>query len=114
MVRAWIERVYDRGGRTEWFWSLGAGLNSLDFEPASGQLEGGGSYRILTTADDELILSIGAGLRWRLGSRWALEATVLGDQHFAEWMLRDEFSDSTALIDDYFIRGVTVGIRCRF
>src|SRR5215213_8699306 len=43
---AWIERVYERPGRLEWFWTAGGGLASVDVDDASGPLAGVGTYDI--------------------------------------------------------------------
>ncbi len=114
VLMGWIERVYERGGRLEWFWTAGAGLNSVDIDPVEGPRTDGGIYRIVTDTGDEVILSLSAGLRWRFGQRWTIEVAARGDQHFADWDLVDEVSRASTTIDDYFIRGVTLGLRYRF
>lgn len=114
MAMVWIERVFKQGARVEWFWGLGAGINSVSFEPVSGPLIGGGSYQIVTNADDEFILSAIAGARWNVGTRWSIELIARGDEHQADWQLRDEVSGATAVVSDYTIRGATLGIRYQF
>ena len=113
-LMGWVERVYGREGRLEWFWAGGVGYNLNDIDPVTGPLIGGGSYRIITNDTDEVIGSVLGGLRWFLGTKWRIELIVRGDQHFADWKLVDEISGATATIDDYFIRGVTLGLRKRF
>lgn len=114
IVSAWIERVYARGGRLEWFWGAGVGFNSLDIGPVEGPLTTGGSYRIVTDSGDELIATGRGGLRVRIGQRWSLELTLRADQHFADWKLTEEVTGATRTLDDYFIRGGTIGMRYRF
>ena len=114
MVRAWAERVSLPGRKIEFFLGAGLGVNFVDIAPLEGPLEGGGTYRIVTSADDEYILTALAGLRWRLGERLAFEAALRVDEHIADWRLVDEVSGATTTIDDYSVRGVTLGLRYRF
>lgn len=114
MVRVWIERGLPPHRRFGLFWGLGAGINFVDIDPVGGPLEGGGTYQIVTAADDEIILSASAGLRWRFGKHWAFEAALRGDQHLADWALVDQVSGATTRVDDYLVRGVTLGLRYHF
>jgi hypothetical protein len=114
-IKGWIERVYTRpGSRWEWFWLAGLGLNDVDVDPLQGSLEGGGQFDIATDASTEAILTLGVGgRRWFRGD-WGLEAVLSGDQHFADWKYLDRVSGATGTTDDYFLRGVRIGILKRF
>ena len=71
-LTAWLEREYDRPGRLDWFWSVGAGASSVDVDDFAGPLAGGGSFEIVQEVGTELggktlgVLGFG-----RLGSRMA-------------------------------------------
>jgi len=110
----WLERVYPRGGRIEWFWNVGAGVASVDVDDVEGPLIGFGAYDIATDAGTEILAGVGGGLRVALGTSWRLEAALRLDEHFADWELRDRISGRTASVDDYTVRGVTLGLLRRF
>ena len=120
VLSTWIERVYAREGkRLEWFWNAGVGGGLVDVDEASGPLVGGGSYTIVTDMDgelgfEEIVVGIGGGLRVGFGERSALEVALRLDQHIADWELLDVQSGATGRVDDYLIRGVTIGWIYRF
>ncbi len=119
MVSAWIERVYGAGGAREWFWTAGLGGATLDVDPVTGPLQGGGTYTLSTHFDgelgaDEVIVPLSAGLRLRIASRHALELALRADYHVADWEVVDEVSGATGRIDDYWARGGSVGWIVRF
>jgi hypothetical protein len=114
-VSAWVERTFGRPqGRTEWFLGAGLGFASIDVPDASGPLQGGGRFDIETEADTEIVAQLLAGVRRRLGQRWALEFALRADQHFADWTLTDRVSGRTATIDDYLALGGHLGVSFRF
>ena len=113
-LTAWLEREYDRPGRLDWFWSVGAGASSVDVDDFAGPLAGGGSFDIAQEVGTELLLLASGGARLRLGERWRLELALRLDQHFTDWRVTDRVSGRTAELDDYLVRGVHLGVACRF
>jgi hypothetical protein len=114
-VSAWAERTFGRSqGATEWFLGAGLGLASIDVPDASGPLAGGGRFAIETEADTEIVVQLLAGVRRRLGQRWALEFALRADQHLADWQLNDRVSGRTGTIDDYLTVGGHLGLSFRF
>jgi hypothetical protein len=114
-VSAWIERLFGQPeGRTEWFLGAGVGFASVDVPDASGPLQGGGRFDIRTEVDTEIVAQLLAGVRRRIGQRWALDFTLRADQHFATWELRDQVSGRTSAIDDYLALGGSLGLSFRF
>lgn len=119
MLSVWIERVYGAGRAREWFWAAGLGGAAVDVEEVTGPLEDGGTYTLSTNFDGELgveevVISLSAGVRLRVGSRSALEIALRGDRHIADWEVVDQVSGATGRIDDFLVRGVTVGWIVRF
>jgi hypothetical protein len=114
-LNAWVERRYgDDGRRLQWFWTVGAGINSVDVEDQTGPLAGGGVFDVTIDAGTELLVSASAGARVRLGRRFLFEPALRFDQHFADWELRDRVSGATSTIDDYLVRGVHLAFVYRF
>lgn len=113
-LSGWAERTYGQGGRWEWFWLVGAGVNDVDIDPASGPRAGGGSFEITTDAGTEFLALFGGGVRRSLGERFALEVALAGQQHFGTWDLVDRVSGATGTIDDYFVSGIRFGLLRRF
>jgi len=114
-LNAWIERRY--GGddrRLQWFWTAGAGINSVDVEDQAGQLAGGGTFDVAIDAGTELVASASVGLRVRFGQRFLFEPALRFDQHFADWDITDRVSGATASIDDYLLSGVHLAFAYRF
>ena len=114
---AWIERVYGNDQRRlTWFWTAGVGFNSVDVNPVSGPLAGGGTFDLVTDAGSEFILSLGGGLRYYLGKnrRSALELAIRADQRFADWTIVDRQSGAVGTIDDYLASGLHFGYSFRF
>ena len=58
----------------------------------------------------ELLLTGSGGVRYGIGSTWQLELAFRLDQHFADWTVTDRISGATGTVDDYLIRGFTVGV----
>ena len=114
-LNAWIERRY--GGddrRLQWFWAVGAGVNSVDVDDQAGLLAGGGSFDIAIDAGTEWVASASVGLRVRVGERFLFEPALRLDQHFADWDVTDRVSGATASIDDYLLKGVHLAFAYRF
>ena len=111
----WIERVHPRaGGKWEFFWGAGLGINTVDVDPLAGPLAGGGIFDITTDAGTEFLAKLTAGARrWFAGS-WGLEAALRGDQHFADWTMIDRVSGATGTISDYFVKGIGLGFLKKF
>ncbi len=107
----WIERDYKRdSSKWGWFWTAGLGINSVSVDDATGMLEGGGTFDVSTDAGTEFMLTFSGGIRRQLGSSWALELALRFDQHIADWKILDRLSGATGSVDDYSIRGVTLGV----
>lgn len=114
-ARGWIERAYRRDGRrTEWFWGVGVGADSIDVDPVVGPLAGGGTFDITIDAGTDLIVLGTAGLRLNVGKRSAFEFALRVDQHFADWKVLDRVSGRTATVSDYTLTGAHVGWIFRF
>ena len=112
---AWIERAHPRpGGRWEWFWGAGGGVGFVDVEAVSGPLAAGGRYEIVEEVGTELLLIALAGLRFRLGTAWSLEAALRAEQHHTDWTVTDRRSGRSVDLDDYLTTGGHVGIAYRF
>ncbi len=111
----WIERVYGRsGGKNEWFWNAGLGLNSVDMKDISGPLVGGGDFNITTDAGSELMVMAGGGYRRWFGPGWGLEGALSLGRHSADWKVMDRVSGATRTIDDYSVNTIRLGILKRF
>jgi hypothetical protein len=107
----WIEREYDRdAGGWSWFWTLGAGWSSVSVDDVQGPLAGGGTYDLTFDVGTELLLSGSGGVRYRLGAGWQLELALRLDQRFADWQVTNRLSGATGTVDDYLIRGFTLGV----
>lgn len=119
-VSGWLERPYHHGDRWESYWGVGIGVNWVDVETATGPREPCAPpcrqapvFFIETDAGSEVLLRGRVGGRRWLSENWGLEAAVRTDQHFAEWMLVDRFSGASGSVDDYFVKGVTLGVTRR-
>src|SRR5687768_11507206 len=98
-LNAWIERRC--GGddrRLQWFWTVGAGINSVDVDDQAGPLAGGGSVDIAIDAGTEWVASASVGLRVRVGERFLFEPALRFDQHVADWDITDRVSGTSASI----------------
>lgn len=107
---ALLERPYRVSERSEWFWSAGLGISSLDVDDASGPLQGGGTFMVETDADTEILASVGGGYRWWFARGWALEATVRINEHFADWQLEDTVSGAEGDIGNYLTWSFLLGL----
>lgn len=114
-IKIFIERSYEEPGRkTEWFWSVGAGINFVDIDPLVGPLADGTQYDLTFDVSNETLLSATLGGRYRLNSGWAFEAALRFDQHMADWTVTDQNTGLRTTIDDYLVKGVHLGFGYRF
>jgi hypothetical protein len=111
---AWIERVHAWTPRDELFVQLGGGWTTVEADDARGPAAGGGTFEIETDADDEILLSAGAGYRRRLWERWVAEVLLRYDHHLADWELRDTVSGATGEVDDYSTWAILIGLGLGF
>lgn len=108
---AWVERDYGSdSSKWSWFWTAGLGAASVSVDDATGPLEGGGSWEVSIDAGTEFVLSGSAGVRRRLGSSWSMELAFRLDQRFADWTVVETVSAATGTVDDYLVRGFTLGV----
>lgn len=104
-----------RSRKLNWFWATGLGINSIgSVDNASGALQGGGTYNIVTKADTETIVSLKGGMKHKLSNDWAMNYTLKIDRHLADWKVRDTVSGLTTTLGDYTTIGVTVGVSRKF
>ncbi len=114
-MTAWLERRHARGGsRWEWFWGLGAGATTTDVDTVRGPLVGDGEYEISQEVGTELVAAALGGVRLRMGGAWLLELQLRADHHFTDWRVEDSVSGQGADLDDYLVRGVSIGLGYRF
>lgn len=113
-LSGWIERVYRRTGRFEWFWNAGLGFNSVDMKDISGTLVGGDPFSITTDAGSEFQAMFGVGARRWFGDNWGIEFALHRDQHFADWRLTDRASGTTGTISDYSVNTINLGFLKKF
>lgn len=107
----WIEREYAReDSKWRWFWTVGLGWSSVSVDDVQGPLLGGGIYDLTFDVSSELVLSGSGGIRYLVGSTWQLELAFRLDQRFADWTVTDRISGATGTVDDYLVRGFTLGI----
>lgn len=114
-VSGWIERRYDRDGRSwSWFWAAGLGLASVDAEIVRGSTLAGGTYDIATDAKDEVHVMLSAGIRRAAGARWALDGTLGLEHHSVDYQLTDRISGATGAIGSQTPLSLSIGISRRF
>lgn len=113
-VTLWLEREHARPGRLAWFWGVGLGAATVDVDDLPGTLTGGAPALVRQEVGTELLATATAGLRIRLGRRWALEPALRLEQHFTDWTLTETVSGRTAQVDDYLLRGIHLGLGVRF
>ena len=115
VVSAWLERAFGReGGPTAWYLGAGLGTASIDVPEASGPLRDGGTFRIRTEVEREVIPFVLAGVRRDLGSRLVLDFALRAEQHLADWQLADDVSGRRGEVDDYTAFGGQLGLGLRF
>jgi hypothetical protein len=114
-VSAFVERRYDRDRDWNWHWLAGIGTASLDrVENVAGQRVGGGTFDIITTADDELHLFAGGGVHREIGRRWLLSTSLTLEHHATDYELADRVSGARGSIGSQSPYGISIGINYRF
>jgi hypothetical protein len=114
-IRGWIERVYDeQDGGWSWSWQAGLGYAAVDPDEVQGPTTGGGTYDIVTDAEDELHVLFAAGVRRNLGDRWFLEVALHLEHHATEYTLTDRVSGVTGSIGSQTPWGASAGLNYRF
>jgi hypothetical protein len=114
-ISGFIERRYpSESVKFQWFWNVGAGLASLDFDNATGPVQGGGTFDISTSADTEFLITSSVGILQRINQNWSASYRFSLDQHIADWTVTDSVSGNTAKIDDYAIYGLRIGLNYAF
>jgi len=110
-----IERRYpNKSGNLLWFWNLGLGFANLDFEDATGPVQGGGAFNITTIADTETLITSSVGMQQRINDHWSARYAFSLDQHLADWTVTDSVSGNTAKIGNYAIYGIRIGMNYAF
>ena len=111
-----VERRYGGSGSPwSWYWTAGAGFAAIDVgENAVGTTPDGGTFDIVTTADDEAHFILGGGVRRALGERWALEAALTIQHHLTDYQLVDLVSGATGSIGSQSPYGLTLGVSFEF
>ena len=112
---AFFEKRYpNEAGNLQWFWNLGAGFASVDFDDVSGPVQGGGTFDITTSTDTEPLITASVGVQQRLNESWSARYSLDLEHHFANWQLTDRVSSNTGTIDDYSLYGIRLGINYAF
>lgn len=111
-----VERRYERPASPwSWFWTAAVGFASIDVgENAIGTTPSGGSFNVATTADDEVHVFAGAGLRRSFGEHWALETALTIQHHTTDYQLVDLVSGATGSIGSHTPYGLTLGVSYGF
>ena len=113
-LTAWIERRYEAGARGAWYWQAGVGVGRVSADDVTGPVQGGGTYRITTDADTELLLLGGLGYRYRIAGNWNLNSSVGLNYHFADWQVRDLNSGAIGNVGNYAAYTIRLGIDYSF
>ena len=115
IVSGWAEREYGKkDARLRWFWTAGLGFSSPDVTDVAGLTSDGGTFDITTDPGSEIVATVSGGLRRALGRRWAFEAALRLDHHFADWTVTDRDSGQTGTVSDYTAKGLHVAFTYRF
>lgn len=114
-IGVFAERRYDGNRRWDWHWLFGIARASVDdVANVAGQRVGGGTFDIVTAADDELHVFAGGGLHRELGLRWLLETSLTLEHHDTSYQLADRVSGVRGTIGSQSVYGISVGINRRF
>lgn len=114
-LTGFIERRYpSESGSLQWFWNVGLGFANVDFDNASGPVQGGGTFDITTNADTETLITSSIGMQQRINDNWSARYAFSYDQHLADWTVTDNISSATAKVSDYGIYGIRVGMNYAF
>jgi hypothetical protein len=114
-VGAFAERRYDADRAWDWHWLIGIGRASVDHVTnVAGQLVGGGTFDIATTADDELHVFAGGGVHREIGRRWLVDTSLTLERHDTRYDLTDRVSGARGTIGAQSVYGISVGVTYRF
>ena len=114
-LSGFIERRYQsESGNFQWFWNVGAGMAKLDFDNATGPVQGGGNFDISTIADTEILITSSIGMQQQINDNWSARYSFSYDKHLADWTVTDSISSATAKVGDYAIYGLRFGLNRRF
>ena len=113
-VAMWIERRYAAGARGSWSWLAGLGVGLVDADDVTGPVQGGGTYRITTDPDTELLMLGGLGYRYRIGGNWSLDGSIGLTYHLADWQVRDLNSGAVGNVGNYAAYTIRVGVDYSF
>jgi hypothetical protein len=110
-----VERRYQTPRSWDWFWRAGVGFASLNrIDNVAGTRVGGGTFEIVTLADDEVHVFAGGGLRRRLGGNWAFDATFTIEHHSTDYQLTDVVSGARGTIGAQMPYGLALGVSYAF
>jgi hypothetical protein len=111
-----VERRYSQPGRAwDWFWTAGIGVASIHVGlNAAGTTPVGNTFDIETTADDEVHVFAGGGLRRTFNDHWAFESGLTVQHHDTDYRLVDRVSGSTGAIGSHTPYGLSLGFSYRF
>lgn len=115
MVMAFVERRYGVNTRQfQPFWSLGAGINSIDIDPLTGVLNNGTEFDLRIDAGTETVIEGTIGVRYQFNPRWSLMSSLLLQHRFADWTVVEQVSGVSTAVEDYTVSGAYVALAYRF
>jgi hypothetical protein len=109
-----LERRYDSERRWNWYWRAGIGLASADAPTVTGVRTDGGSFDIVTDAEDEVHVFAGGGVRRGLWEHWSFETTVTIEHHSTDYALVDRVSGASGSIGSQSPYGLAIGVSYGF
>lgn len=110
-----VERRYESARNWDWYWTAGIGVAKLaPVANVAGPQVGGGTFDIVTTADDETHVFAGGGLRRPLGEHWALDTAFTLEHHGTDYRLVERVSGRRATLGAHSPYGLAVGASYRF
>ena len=108
------QNIKSNSAAFDWYWSVGIGFNSLNFDDTAGPLEGGGIFNIITSSSTETIMGIKGGIKTHLSDNWDLNFSLRYDYHLADWDVIDTVTNTSGKIDNYSLYGALIGVERRF
>ncbi len=113
-LSVWYERSFgddiDRG----FFWKVGGSVASVDADPVSGPIDGGGMFNITTDAGTELSVLAGLGYTQPLTERLSFVGSFDVGYTSADWTVTDTVSGTTKQLGDYSTYGARLGLSYSF
>jgi hypothetical protein len=114
-VSVLVERRLESERRWRWHWLAGLGYADVDpVDNVTGQRADGGTFDIVTAADDELHVFAGGGAHREIMRRWLLDATLTLEHHDTHYELVDTVSGARGTIGAQTVYGIAIGIGYRF